>query len=254
MSTRREFLCNGTVFVALGNFPCICLPMAARLRGCILPTYEATALLKNSSDQRLYVTGNEPIVPRSGNKKFDRALAQTLAKLSSSLDVKPGFAYYDDASDLNAYATKEARLKNVDGTVLFGLGLLKRLLNGKESPDVAVAAVCAHEFGHILQFKHGLDAEVGANQRTVKRIELQADFFAGYFAGLRKLDKPDFPAAVFALTQYNAGDDNVDSEGHHGTHQERGDAVSRGFQVAFGERRPISEAIDISTRYVKSIR
>ena len=44
-----------------------------------------------------------------------------------------------------------------DGTVLFGVRLLRKLMNdfANDNPDAAVAAVCAHEFGHIVQYQEG---------------------------------------------------------------------------------------------------
>ena len=193
------------------------------------------------------------MIPRSGDKNFDIALAHTLAKASRILEVLPGFAYYDDYDGLNAYATSEVRLQRVDGTVLFGQGLLRKLMNQRENPSVGVAAVCAHEFGHILQFKRGLSDIVLSGQRTVKRLELQADFFAGYFAGRRKLERASFPAAVVAVTQAGVGDEDVDHPQHHGTPQERGAAVVAGFKAAFESKLSLAEAITSSTAYVSSL-
>lgn len=257
MWSRREFLLGGflTVVFGLGN-ACSCFAQPVRRTknyGCILSADEASQYMDDGTDTRLYITGNEPMIPRSGNKDFDLALAQSLAKISTMLEVLPGFGYYDDYDGVNAYATPRVRLNNADGTVLFGQRLLERLLSGQEHPDVSVLAVCAHEFGHILQFKHGLDRIVGNGEQTVKKVELQADFLAGYFAGRRKLERPSFPAAVFALTQYNFGDNMINDPGHHGTPEERGAAISRGFEVAFREKSNLSEAIQISTNYVRQL-
>ena len=221
--------------------------------GCTLPEKETHAFFGSATESRLYVSGNEPVIPKSGNRDFDYALAQTLAKISAAFDVAPGFAYYDDYDAKNAYATRQVRLNGADGTVLFGERLLKRCLESKDNPDLGVACICAHEFGHILQYKHGLDRDVGLGQPTVKRVELQADFFAGYFAGVRKLERPSFPAAVFAVTQYGMGDDMIHEPQHHGTPDERANAIVRGFEVAYRERRSLSDAIDVSVRYAKSV-
>lgn len=257
MRTRRDIVLGGLLSVAFYlASPCTCFARPIRARrnyGCILSDEEVNQFMDDRTDSRLYITGNEPMIPRSGDKDFDFALAHTLAKASATFEILPGFAYYDDYDGLNAYATPRVRLNNTDGTVLFGQGLLKRLMGGQESPEVAVAAVCAHEFGHILQFRRGLDRVVGAGQSTVKRMELQADFFAGFFAGIRKLERPAFPAAVFAMTQFNFGDNMVKNPGHHGTPDERGAAISRGFEVAFREKRKLAEAIQFSVNYVQTL-
>jgi hypothetical protein len=216
----------------------------------MLSQEEAGRFMSTATEQRLYETGHEPMILSSGDKDFDAALAISLSRISDAFSVLPGFAYYDDYDGANAYASEVARLKNADGTVLFGTRLLKRLLALPESPDAAVAAVCAHEFGHILQYKQKLQRRVNEGQTTIKRVELQADFFAGYFAGLRKLERPDFPAAVFALTQYNSGDAMINDQDHHGTPDERGAAISQGFETAYRKRLPLSEAIETSVAYV----
>ena len=193
------------------------------------------------------------MIPKSGDADFDFALAHTLAKISDAFNVAPGFAYYDDFDAKNAYATKVQRSNGPDGTVLFGQRLLQRCLAGNDNPEVSVVCICAHEFGHILQYKLGLDTKLKAAQPTVKRVELHADFLAGYFAGWRKLERPSFPAAVFATTQSAAGDDMIHDPQHHGTADERAAAIVRGFEVAYRERKSLSEAIEVSIAYAGNL-
>jgi uncharacterized protein DUF955 len=221
--------------------------------GCTLPHAEAHAFFGRATESRLYVTGEEAMIPGSDDREFDYALAQTLAKISVAFDVAPGFAYFDDSDSHNAYATRVVRSNGVDGTVLFGQQLLKQLMAGSDHPDLAVACVCAHEFGHILQYKRNLDDKARAGQPTVKRVELQADFFAGYFAGLRKRERPGFPAAVFAATQYEMGDDRIHNPQHHGTRDERAAAIVRGFDVAYREKRALGDAIAASFEHVRAL-
>jgi hypothetical protein len=201
----------------------------------------------------MFASGNEPIIPRSGDALFDRALAQTLAKISHVFSVLPGFAYYDDWDGENAYASAEVKLGRSDGTVLFGTRMLKSHRSRPEAPEVAVAAVCAHEFGHIVQFKRRLQQRLLANQPTVKRIELHADFLAGYFAGVRKRERSDFPAAVFAVTHRSLGDTHFDNQQHHGTHEERGAAVVEGFRAAKEMNLDFDRAVEAGVSYVKRL-
>jgi hypothetical protein len=257
MLTRREILCGGSLSLiwAFGS-PVVCEANARRhnpIYGCTLPSNEAGAVFGSATESRRYVSGEEPMIPQSGDRLFDYALAQTLAKISEELEVLPGFAYYDDFDAQNAYATRSVKNGGADGTVLIGQRLLRRLLQADDNPDLCVAAVCAHEFGHILQYKRDLDSQLSAGQRTVRRVELQADFFAGYFAGRRKLERPDFPAAVFAQTQYNMGDDMIHQPQHHGTPAERAAAIVRGFEVAYREKNSLSKAIQVGTSYAMSL-
>ena len=258
MMTRRDVIRLGmltVVFESTGEMPSL-LAQPSRRRyghGCMLSRRESGAFMRSADQPHLYVSGKEPMISNSGDPDFDLALAHTLAKISDAFSVLPGFAYYDDHDGENAYATQEVRLRNADGTVLFGQRLLKTLLARRENPEIAVAAVCAHEFGHILQYQRNLNRTVGAGQTTAKRVELQADFFAGYFAGLRKRERPDFPAAVFALTQYGFGDNMVNEPEHHGTQVERGSAIEQGFQTAFRDGRSLADAIQVSVAYVSRL-
>jgi hypothetical protein len=211
---------------------------------------EAEQFLATSTGQQAFVTGNEPIIASSGDREFDYALAQTLSRLSDTFRILPGFAYYNDFDGPNAYATRFARMARADGTVLFGQRYLKKMLARPEHPDVAVTAVCAHEFGHILQYKLRLRPIILAGQATVKRLELNADYLAGYYAGALKLKTSNYPAEVFATQKYSAGDRNVNSVQHHGTPEERAAAIVRGFEVAYRERRNLSDAVQIGVNYV----
>ena len=221
--------------------------------GCMLSSDDAERIFARGSEQQVFYSGNEPVIASSGNRDFDYALAQTLSKLVDLLDVSPGFAYFDDFEGPNAFATPRTRLERADGTVLFGKRLFVRTMSQLEFPDVAVSAICAHEFGHILQYKRGFSNTLVSGQSTVKRRELNADFFAGYYAGMRKLQKPDYPAAVFATQQHSAGGFRSNVPDFHGTPDERAAAVVRGFETAYRERRQLAEAIQIGINYVANL-
>ncbi len=257
MFTRRQTLAAGLVLACTPVAPAAAQsPRPPRLRhtaGCCLAADELPAFADAREPMRAFFTGNEPIIPRSGDRAFDQALAHTLAKISQVFGVVPGFGYYDDYDAMNAYASATVRMNRADGTVLFGNRMLQRERAQREAPEVAVAAICAHEFGHIVQFKTGLYDRLIAGQPTVKRAELHADFLAGYFAGVRKKEKPDFPAAVFAVTQYHLGDTLTTERIHHGTPEERGAAIVAGFKAAKEQNLAFGEAIGAATRYVSTV-
>jgi predicted metalloprotease len=144
-------------------------------------------------------------------------------------------------------------MARADGTIFFGLQYLKRLLARAESPDAVVAEVCGHEFAHVAQYKHRLRDVLLAGQTNSRRLELRADFLAGYFAGMRKLERRDYPAAVFAAAAHAAGDLNVGGKSHHGTPDERAAAVVRGFEAAYRERQPFQEAMRAGVTYVSAL-
>lgn len=189
----------------------------------------------------------------SGDPHFDFALAHTLSMLVDTFQVLPGFRYFEEEGSPNALATSVPLFERPDGAVLFGIKLLDRFHTRSAAPTVAVATVCAHEFAHILQYKRGLTRRLNAGQPTVKRSELQADYLAGYFTGLRKLARKEYPAAEAALTQFNFGDTAFHHPDHHGTHEERGAAVQRGFNDSYRLGKNLEQVVEDSTRYVMAL-
>jgi hypothetical protein len=253
MQTRREVVLGGLLTIIWGSGRCACAAAARRGRhtfGCLLEPDEAEPFLATAGTFQQILTGEEPIVGGTGNRDFDAAFARNMARLGNVLQVSPAYGYYDDVEGPNALATSVRRIRNTDGTVLFGKRLFLELIELPEHPDVGVAAVCAHEYAHILQHKLGINARLNAGQATVKRQELHADFLAGYFAGIRRMDRPEFPAAVFAVRAFALGDNEFNSRDHHGTSEMRAGAVVRGFDVAFRERRNLSEAVQIGANFV----
>jgi hypothetical protein len=257
MLSRRDVALGGLLTIGWLAGTCSCANAhkeTPRRFGCMLSEGEADALLANSSgSSNLFADGRTPTLVSSGNREFDYALAQTLSQMTDAFGVLPGFAYFDDSAGMNAHATTRQMLARSDGTVLFGRRLLDTLLARREHPDVAVSAVCAHEFGHIAQYKIGIHKQLREGEETARRLELHADFLAGCFAGYRKLQKPGFPAAVYATTQYSAGDYRIDNPKHHGRPAERAAAVVKGFETVFRDRRSMSEAMQIGFKYAKSV-
>jgi len=219
--------------------------------GCILSEEDANKYLLNTNVQSF--SNDDVPIAKTSNVDFNKALAISLSDISRKFDVLPGFAFFDDSRDENAYATSLKKLNRTDGTVMFGMRMLDKLMHTNEHPSIAVTAVCAHEFGHILQFKHKLIELVNSGQPTVKRSELQADYLAGFYAGIRKIQKPSYAAVVFAKTMNSFGDTAFNNPGHHGTPTERSDAIIAGFKLAFSERKGIDEAIQRSIDYVKQV-
>ena len=190
----------------------------------------------------------DALVFKSGVEGLEAALIQTLDALSSMFGVLPGFAYFHEAGEPNASATSFDLLKGrPDGTVLLGLKLLKQLLALPEHPDASVVAVCAHEFAHIVSYSNGYISQLTpTDQSSPFRAEQFADYLAGYFAGRRKLERPDFPAAVFATTTSMYGGET------HGSSKQRGAAVQEGFLCAFLRKLEPQAAIQRALQFALS--
>src|SRR5262245_5731788 len=240
MLSRRQALLGGMVTLVSFERPCCAFVGQATGHGCYIPPSDAPAFFGRAGAAEHYQTGNEHIEPNSNDPNLDRALAQSLAKLSRTWDVLPGFAYFREPKEKNALATPLPLLRRTDGTVLFGLGLLDELLKLPNHRDAAIVSVCAHEFGHIVQYKTGLGKKLAPDPDQPFRAEQHADYLAGFYAGLRRLEYPDYPAVVFANTQSRYG---TLHRGTHGTYKERGEAVEEGFKAAFEKRLKAADGV-----------
>ena len=79
----------------------------------------------------------------------------------------------------------------------------------------------------VTFYNISIGGTLDANQST-------ADYLAGYIAGIRRRESPNFPAAVFAETQSSFGDDDERNRLHHGKPDERGKAVAYGLTLPTG--------------------
>ncbi len=249
--SRRELVLGGLLtFVWTGAGTCSCgaFVNSARDTGCHVPAAEAPAFFEKTTTAQMFQFGTEQIEPRSGNPALDRALAQTLGMLARTYEVLPAFAYYQDGASPNALATPRPLLERADGTVLFGLNMLQRLLGRPEHPDASVVAVCAHEFGHIVGYKTGLIQKLAPGNNPF-RAEQHADYLSGFFAGIRRRERPDYPSVIFAMTQRDFGGA---VRGSHGTGEERAAAVVEGFKAAYERRISASEGIQQGFQFAMS--
>ena len=195
MVTRRQILLGGALTLVLGERIGWCAQGQGRAvrtsgaHGCILQEAYASPFMETSKGEQFYSTGTETVIGSSGDRDFDFALAQTLARISDLFDVLPGFGFYDDYDRKNAFATRAVRAGRGDGTVLFGQRMLKDFACGARGARRG-CSLCmrATNLGYILQFKSNLQSyRFGADQPTGKRVELQADYFAGFFAVLENV-------------------------------------------------------------------
>lgn len=109
-----------------------------------------------------------------------------------------------------------------------------------------VKAILAHEFAHALQHEaHLFDLWNGG-----KKIELHADFLAGYYMGRNGLISKDRLTA-FANEFYSVGDKDFDSPDPHGTPEERRCAFLEGFKTSVDYDFNIYQAFSAGVDYIK---
>ena len=101
---------------------------------------------------------------------------------------------------------------------------------GSTTGDFSVAFIVAHEYGHQIQDELGLYQKYG-NTLPTMAFELQADCYAGTWtknaADEGKLEAGDLQEGLDTAL---AVGDFSDSEGHHGTPEQRADAFNTGYQ------------------------
>ena len=166
MLTRREIILGGALTLIWGN--CACAQTGARPHGfgCTLEPEEAEAFFATATEPEMFDNAHETLISSTGNREFDYALARTLSRLTDIFGVLPGFGFYDDYDNENAYATPATKLRRADGTVLIGKRYFISAMKKQESPEIGLAATCAHEFGHIVQYKYKLDKRLSPNTAT----------------------------------------------------------------------------------------
>jgi hypothetical protein len=181
---------------------------------------------------------------------LDERLREELDLMAARLGISVHWAYFREEEGENAYATTRvpSGAGARDGSVYFGMNLLEDALT-YDGGDYAIVGFFAHEFAHILQFRHQLTASLCAGQQTVRRLELHADFVAGFLLGdLKWMPRHKIAklGAFDLLIQY-LGDHNLRDADHHGTPRERRQAVELGYRLARSrEAIPISEMLAAS--------
>jgi hypothetical protein len=160
-------------------------------RGCTLTSAEMVVQEAKPNFSSYYQ--GQIALHGSGNERFDRALAVSLKMISDTFSVLPGFAFSERVI-LNAFASPKTDLGRQDGSVVFGNSLYRRIMERREHPEIGIVAVCAHEFGHIAQFKNRIPERLVACGRcSVKRLELQPIFWRAITLVAESLRDRTFP-------------------------------------------------------------
>jgi uncharacterized protein len=121
-----------------------------------------------------------------------------------------------------------------DGTVLIGISLFNQEMT-RVTGGLTPSTIMAHEFGHILQFKHGMSPE-GPWQ-----MEPHADFMAGwllhYCQECVKVERSDKTTiAIEEMVEstmkslFEKGDYAFNDRSHHGEPEFRAAMVRAGYE------------------------
>jgi hypothetical protein len=252
---RRTFICTcGPALMLPSRAPAQSCPTANCLDGNV------GCAIDPDSSERFGRETNQ--IPASGNnligtsdiRNFDQALGRVLSRLSRRYGVTPGFAYYREAGrDRGAHAHAGTEVASTSGTVLFGLNMLEYQIGSARYGDMAILAICAHEFGHIRQFRHQSEMRQALRGECCYRTELHADFLAGWglwhyldeFSSTHGLQ--DVGRAWAAL-----GSGSFNNPGTHGTPSQRVSAIEAGYRYASVDpARGVMSAMNAGITHVK---
>ena len=168
-------------------------------------------------------------------------------KINRVLAIRPGYRFFDDRMSPNALAWSGTVIRNTRGSVFFGLRLLDVELQ-QDFGGAAVAGIAAHEGAHILQFFSPV-GRLLSQGRTARGMELHADFLAGYFFGAT--GRTERSIDVFGESLFEKGDYDFNSRDHHGTPEERLEAMHLGYREA--ERGAgLAQAVEAGLHHVRS--
>jgi hypothetical protein len=191
---------------------------------CLCPVANAQCLAYSAAPSRL--------VASTGVPQLDYDLELEARRLEAIFGVRAVVRYIDDQGAPNAYASPE-------GVVYLGATLMNAELRDNKGGPTAIIGIEAHEFGHILQMSRGTHL-VG------KQMELQADFMAGWYLA-RQFKTRKLNPWQFLYSVYDKGDFNFFDPQHHGTPQERADAMLAGYKNA---KLPADQALLAGQRFV----
>ena len=166
-----------------------------------------------------------------------REEAETVASFLQA-NVDSGRALYDDPLwTLNAYAftgedETDPFLRSLPDKMVFGDGFLD-FMEALGLGDVGPRVVMGYEFAHHIQYELGLFESELEGPEATRRTELMADAYAAYY-GVHKrglaLNQKRVVDALLAF--YAVGDCGFDSDGHHGTPNQRERAAQWGAELA----------------------
>jgi len=222
---RRSFVQTGLSALLTYNCSFARAQAATTLHGCRMATKPGGAL------------GVTLLEGDDGIPKDLQDLHSVLPALAELFGARPGMSYYDDGAGPNALAYPTAIFPDgPDGTVLMGINLARKELS-RQHGFLTPMTIMAHEFAHIVQYKHGMSPE-GPWQ-----MEPHADFMAGWFlhwchAQDRihvKIDKTTIAtedmveATIKAL--FELGDYAFNDSAHHGEPEFRAAMVRAGYEL-----------------------
>jgi hypothetical protein len=261
--SRRKFLrCISEAVALSANFG---LPfryraanaeeLSVELEGCVLQASSAVSgapLGERICQSRLDV----PQAPFElvTQSPFERRLLITSMNLMQELatqimGVRARVYLVNDNGWPKAFAQKSLKLGE-DGEVNLGFRFLQARLRDEGGSDLSILAVLAHELAHVYQLKNSMCSLLYCSRGVIK-IELHADFLAGYSLG--RLDSGFSRQRARDLTRsWGRLGDTFSNCQHHGTADQRLSCLIEGFGLAT-ESTSFEEVAGIGRQFVDNM-
>lgn len=260
---RRELLIGCACCAGAATLPGGALARAVQdkvsslkqIKGCFVDSNNAGLMLGAN-----LVTGRSAEMPpevetmarSTGNAGLDQAFDRALQRLAETFDVWPKVGFYDDDDAPNAMAMRYYVGSTVEFAVVFGRTYFKKLMTYDPS-GITLLQTAAHEFAHVWVYRDGMFDTIRGGEPTVRRVELHADYLAGYYLGVRKRDNPDAKFYSAGIRRWQSGDLQFLNTHHHGTPEQRLAAAEAGFLLGFRDGKTAREAFAAATDHVRTV-
>lgn len=197
----------------------------------------------------------------SGNAQLDQAIAEE-SRIAQSFFMLNCKVFYFEDNPPNAYFSPYYYFDQnyPDGSIVFGKNLLQYQLRffNKKGEGGAIPFIFAHELGHAKA--NNMRWSFGSN----KKNELFADFCAGMYLYSKiaqqgfEIDKENIKRAFYEMGDFLFGDPR-----HHGTPEERVNALIAGYYYweNFKKEFPVGGTVELynqrlynaATRHLSSV-
>ena len=201
------------------------------VRGCCILPRNSEAAFRTTFNRKPTEMGpvewKQNLSRDSGiSPEFESALGELLVDMAKYFAVNPGFGFYSESGSPNALAIDAKVILETNGMVAFGRKLLEYQLK-LDGKGISVAAICAHEFAHILQYKFDFHSKLD-HMYQPHLTELHADFLAGAYLHRLK-DAREISLQGVGRAWEEMGDSQFTDAPTHGTSDMRLDSIQEGY-------------------------
>lgn len=232
--------------------------------GCLILTIGLMTIeVRSSIGQCRSLTTMAPdggaLFDQSPYPNLDAAITIEINLLRQLWSVNPGVFYFDDGPNPNAMSSSLKTNPLMDGHIKIGWNLVLKECQELYTDCTVLPIIIAHEFAHTYAY---FRSTVPGTSRRIrynnKKDELYADYLAGAYMRHREVNFGGVFVPEVIEAFMSRGDYDFNSPGHHGTPEERYDALMAGYEfVSMANRAGVAINIaNVSNKayvYLKSV-